>query len=82
MQASALGFAGGILWGVSLAFITIVSVYTGYASLFLHMISDLYPGFDVSLSGALIGLSYGFLDGFIGFYLIGWLYNRFASQGA
>ncbi|MCB1136984.1 MAG: bacteriophage holin [Chlamydiia bacterium] len=78
LNPSAFGFAAGIVWGLAIAITALVSTYTGYASLFLHMFSEIYPGFEVSLVGAGIGLVYGFVDGFIGGYVVAWLYNRFA----
>lgn len=72
-----LGLAAGILWALCLFFLTWVSMYSGYAMFWLAQWMDLYPGFDLSIRGAFIGLIYGFCDGFISFFLLGWVYNLF-----
>jgi len=69
------GLAAGILWGLCLSVITLISVGTGYGTEFLNMIASIYPGYGISLLGSVIGLVYGFIDGFIGLYIFAWLYN-------
>ena len=69
------GLAGGILWGGSMLVLTLVSLATGYGSAFLSSISNLYPGYSISLLGSVVGLVYGFVDVFVGLYLFAWLYN-------
>lgn len=71
-----LGLAGGILWGLCMFLTTVTSIYTGYASQFLALMGTIYPGFSVSGGGSLLGLIYGFLDGFIWLFLLGWVYNK------
>lgn len=71
----ALALSIGIVWGFSIFIITIISYYTSYATEFLLIIKSIYPGYQVTIPGSFIGLIYGFLDGFIGIYLIFILYN-------
>lgn len=76
----ALGITLGTLWGSTIFFTTLLSVYTGYGKLFLEALpQSLYPGYSISLAGSLLGLVYGFLDGLICGVLIGWIYNRIAK---
>lgn len=70
-----LGVAGGIVWGLGVLILTLVSSATGYASVFLNMIESVYPGYDITGPGAFLGLIYGFIDGFVWLYLVAWLYN-------
>ena len=76
IDARRLGFAGGILWGLTLFVMTIVSLYTGYGTHWLTGVSDLYLGYDISWSGSVVGLVYGFLDALIALFLLGWIYNK------
>lgn len=76
LDAKRLGFAGGVLWAVSMWFVTLLCVWTGYAELFLQAMTGVYPGYSISYVGSIVGLIYGFIDGFIGFYLLAWLYNK------
>ncbi len=70
-----LGLAGGILWGLCMFICTVIALYTGYAAQFLNLMSSIYFGYTISWGGSLIGFIYGFLDVFIGLFLLGWLYN-------
>lgn len=77
LNAPKLGLSAGILWGLALLFSTWVSMYTGWGIFWLSQWIDFYPGYDLTWIGSLIGLLYGFVDGFVCFFLLGWLYNRF-----
>lgn len=70
-----LGLAAGILWGLLIFFSTWIAMYTGYGMFWLSQWMDIYPGYDLSVLGTLIGLIYGFVDGFICLFIFGWLYN-------
>lgn len=78
LDSRALGGAFGVLWGLTMFILTILSAMNGYASDFLIMMAGIYPGFSLTYLGAVIGAIYGFIDGFIGGWLLGWLYNRFS----
>ncbi len=75
LNAKNFGLAFGILWGVFLFIMTLLSVFTGYGLDFFKILSSIYPGYKVSYLGSVVGLIYGFLDGFIGFYLFALIYN-------
>lgn len=75
-----MGLAAGILWGWAMLVMTLVSMFTGYATAFLNCMASIYPGYAISLTGSLIGLVYGFLDGFVDLYLIAWLYNLLGKR--
>ena len=53
----------------------LLALATGYGAESLFSLADLYPGFRVTVGGSLLGLVYGFMSGFIGFFLLAWLYN-------
>jgi hypothetical protein len=80
LNATKLGLAGGIAWGVCLFLTTLLSVWTGYGKAFLEMVSSLYPWFGISIGGAFLGLIEGFIDGFVCLFVLAWLYNRFNKQ--
>ena len=75
-----LGLAGGILWGLAMFFITLLSLHTGYAEHFCKMMETLYLGYEVSTIGSLIGLVYGFVDAFVGLCIFAWLYNKLGCR--
>ncbi len=76
LNATALGVAGGIIWGVSMLILTWICMANGYAAMWLEVMASVYPGYNISFGGSIIGLLYGFADGFIGLFILGWLYNR------
>ena len=75
LNAKLLGLSGGILWGLGLFVFTLISYSTGYAEGFLQLFTFLYPGFSITVGGSFVGLIYGFVDAFIGLYLLALLYN-------
>lgn len=76
LNARRLGLSGGILWAVSMFIMTWASILWDYGTPFLDLVKSFYIGYEVSPIGSVIGLGYGFLDGFIGLFLLAWLYNR------
>ena len=74
-----LGLSVGIVWGLSIFICTILASFTDYSKDFLMVLKSIYIGFDIGIGGAFIGLVYGLLDGFIGFAIIGWLYNKLSG---
>ena len=68
--------AGGLIWGISIFVLTILSIYTNYAAEWLTLIGTVYPGYTISWEGSIIGLVYGFIDAAIGLFLFAWLYNK------
>lgn len=74
---TALGLAAGILCGLAVLCATLWTVAAGGGE-HLELLARFYPGYTVSLVGAVLGLVYGFIDGFVGGWLLAWLYNRFA----
>ena len=77
LNAWKMGLAAGILWGLALLLMTLISTYTGWGMFWLSQWMDVYPGFNLSIKGAFLGLVYGFVDGFVCLFLLCWLYNRF-----
>jgi hypothetical protein len=76
LNARRLGLAGGIIWSISMFICTVLAIYTGYTKEFLNLMGSIYLGYSISWPGAFIGLVYGFIDAFVGFYLLAWLYNK------
>lgn len=72
-----LGYAGGILGGLTMLIVTILAVASGcYGLEWLEGMKSLYPGYKISYLGSIVGMVYGLIDGFVFFYLLAWLYNR------
>lgn len=71
-----LGISGGTVWGACMFLTTLDSLFLGYGTEMLKAFESIYPGYTISLSGALIGGAYGFVDMFVFLFLIAWIYNK------
>ena len=81
LSAKALALAMGILWGGCLLFVGLINLASpSYGVNFLAGTSSVYPGFHAArtFGDVLVGTGYGVVDGGIGGFLFGWLYNVFA----
>jgi|GEM_PF-222514 len=75
-----LGFALGATWGLGILLVTLIAIAQGQDHLLFDLIS-IYPGYGVTLTGAVTGFLWGFIDGFFGGYVLAWLYNAFGREG-
>ena len=85
LSLKALSITCGLLWGGAIACVGLVHLASpSYGSSFLEGISSIYPGFHGarSLGDALVGTAYGLIDGGLGGFFFGWLYNLFAGRAS
>ena len=80
LDAKRFGLAAGIIWGSAMFIMTLIAYFTGLWWQFMEMITYLYPGYKVTLFGSVIGLIWGFVDAFVGFYIFAWLYNKLGKK--
>jgi hypothetical protein len=77
LDVKRFALAGGILCGVVVFLITLISIGTsGYGAEWLRVVESVYPGFHVTVVGSIVGLFYGFVDGFVVLGVFAWLYNK------
>jgi hypothetical protein len=79
MSAMALAVAGAALWGGGLFAVGLANLaFPSYGADFLRMVSSIYPGYDGAphVGSLLIGTVWGLADGWVGGYLLAWLYNQ------
>jgi len=78
LDIKAFALACGILWGVGLFFLTwwIIFFMGEQADV---SILKIYPGYNVSPVGSVIGLAWGFVNASIGGGVLAWLYNAFSK---
>ncbi len=82
LNVKAFGLACGLLWGFGLFFLVWWIIALDGATGFPTPIGRVYRGFAISPLGSLIGLAWGFVDGFIGGVVLAWLYNLIAARSA
>jgi hypothetical protein len=78
LNARNFGLATGIVAGLFVLLFTLVSLWFGRGETIDALVVP-FPGFSRSLGGAIIGMIWGFVDGFLGGAFLAWLYNRFAG---
>jgi len=85
LNPKAFGLAAGIIWGINWFFLTWWMILFEGITHDVTLIGRWYRGYTVSPLGSLVGLVWGFVDGFLIGLMVAWLYNklahRFTSQG-
>ncbi len=79
INPSAFGLALGILWAGIAFLLVILATYTGYGTSVVELLETIFLGVEASWLGALIALPWAFADGFLGGFILAWLYNRFVN---
>lgn len=74
------GLAGGILFALCKVIMTSLALFAGYGTEVMNLIVSLYPGYTISVAGIFLGAIYGFIDGFVAFYVFAWLYNKLEKK--
>jgi len=67
---------------VSVMLVTWWLLIVGSGGKLMSVLSNFYPGYSFSFIGGLIGLPWGFVDGFICGYIFAVLYNAFVREKA
>jgi hypothetical protein len=80
LSKRALGLSLGLVWGLTILFATWWLLYWGSSGTTISKLSGFYLGYTFSWAGGLIGLLWGFVDGFFGGVIIAGLYNLFNKK--
>ena len=83
LNLKALAYAGAALWGGSFLLVSLINLSApDYGREFLELLGSVYPGYDVgrTLESVIIGTGYALVDGAVGGWLFGWLYNRLVKS--
>lgn len=81
LSIKSLSIVAGLLWGGAILAVGLANMADPpYGSAFLQGIGSIYPGFHASRTFAdvLVGTGYALVDGALGGFFFGWLYNFFA----
>jgi hypothetical protein len=74
----------GLIWGGAILCVGLVHLaIPSYGASFLEVVSSIYPGFHGarSVGDSFIGAGYALIDGGLGGFFVGWLYNACARRG-
>lgn len=83
LSVKALSIVFGLLWGGAMLAVGLANLAApSYGLAFLRGMSSIYPGFHASRTFAdvLVGTGYALVDGALGGFFFGWLYNFFARE--
>ena len=80
INKAALGLSLGIVWGIAVFLVTNIRLLAGGGGGMLKSLRVLYFGYSYSFFGSLIGLFWGFIDGFIVGWILALLYNYFIKN--
>lgn len=78
LNAKLLGFVLGFLLGTGLFLMTVFLVLKGgpHVGEHLSLLSNFFPGYQVTFLGGIIGFFYGFVVGFVAGAVLGAVYNK------
>lgn len=77
LHLTAFALTVGIFWGGGIFLVALANaIWPGYGQAFLQLMASLYPGYHPVASAREITVAtvYGFVDGVISGWLLGWLY--------
>ncbi len=74
-----MGLSVGILCGIALLLPGLIPIKTEYGNELIKVLASVYPGYKGTFGGSIIGLLWGFADGFFGGILLAWLYNTLSG---
>ena len=81
LDPKALAITGAVLVGGTMLVAGVANLLaTGYALTLLDLAASIYPGYHgpAGIGSVLVVTLYGLVDGAIGGWIVGWLYNRFS----
>jgi len=80
LHVISFGLALGIVWGVGLFLLGMVSWNTGVGTVWIDTFGSVYLGYKATLMGSVLGFIWGFFDSFIAGVCIAWVYNFFSRK--
>ena len=75
LDALRLGTAFGIVWAVGVIVLTLGARFYGWGGAAVDVLASVYVGYATTGTGMVIGALWGYAYGFIGGFLVGWVYN-------
>ena len=79
INVKSFALACGITWGAVLFLVTWWVIVRFGSSGARTVLGVIYPGYNISPLGSLLGLAWGFADGLIIGGFLAWLYNRLSG---
>jgi hypothetical protein len=80
LNVKAFALAFGLIWGLGLFLLTWWVIGFEGSTHEMTLIGHIYRGYNISPGGSVLGLIWGFADGFVGGAIFAWLYNAIAKN--
>jgi len=80
LDAVKFGLAGGIISALFMFVLALGSAFAGWGTGMLDSIATMYVGYKAGFVGGLIGATWAFVEGFVSFYLIAWVYDYLQKE--
>ncbi len=74
------GLAGGIISALFVFVLALGSAFAGWGTGLLDSLSSMYIGYKAGFMGGVIGGIWAFVEGFVTFYLIAWVYDKLQKE--
>ncbi len=75
LNSIALGLSMGLVYAIALFLMGLLATYYDHGYDLVELMASFYPGYDVGFIPSLIGALWGFFDGVIMGFLLGYFYN-------
>lgn len=76
LHAVKFGLAIGIVWAAVCFIMSFTAMWFGWCDIMVELMASIYIGYSPTVAGAFIGLVWALADGFIGGFVVAWLYNK------
>lgn len=80
LNVKAFALTCGLVWGIGLFILTWWIIAFDGASENVTFIGRIYRGYNITATGSIIGLIWGFFDGLVGGAIFAWIYNLIAAR--
>lgn len=80
LDAMKFGLAGGIITAVLTFALALGATFAGVGGAMIDSLASLYVGYEASIVGGLIGAVWAFVEGFVFFYMMAWLYDYLEAK--
>lgn len=74
------GLAGGIISALFAFVLALGAAFAGWGNGMVDSLSTMYVGYKAGVVGGLIGAVWAFVEGFITFYAIAWVYDYLQKE--
>ena len=75
LNPKVVGLSVGVFWGLMTLAVGFLAALLDYGTAWVKLFSGFYIGYAPTVSGALVGLLWGFIDGLVGGAIFAVIYN-------